>query len=81
MREPPLPRLPHWSTYDSAGSYYRDYRGRVPIQMMQAISGLMTERGLTFREASRQLLRAGKIIHIDPADDIEPEPGEQAEPG
>ena len=65
------PKLPHWSTYDSVGDWYRDYRGREPIQVAQAISEAMLARGLTFREAYRLLRDAGAIIHVNPENDAE----------
>jgi hypothetical protein len=61
----PKDRLRPWSTYGSAGEYYADYRGYVPIQMMIGISQVMRERGVTFVEAYRLLLEAGAIIEID----------------
>ena len=73
----PLPRKPrselrHWTTYSSVDEWFRDYRGYVPIQIPHAISQLVHAHGCTFVVAYRSLLHAGKIIHLDPADDIEP---------
>ena len=73
MTDDDRPELPHWSTYDSVGAWYRDRIGRVPVQMAHSIDRTMKLRGLTFREAYRLLLRGGAIIHIDPTDDIEPD--------
>ena len=70
----PEDQLRHWSTYASVGDWFNDYRGYVPIQMAHALSNLMQDRGLTFPEVYAQLLGAGKIIHLDPADDAIPEP-------
>jgi hypothetical protein len=68
-------RLRHWSEYESAGDYYADYRGSVPITMMVGISRVMRERSLTFREAYRLLLDAGAILHVEevpaPAKEVE----------
>ena len=61
----PHHRLRHWSTYATAGEYWADYRGYVPIQQMVVISQVMRARGCTFVEAYRVLLDTGAIIHIE----------------
>jgi hypothetical protein len=68
----PRAELRHWSTYTSVTLWWDDHRGYVPVQMAAAIDRVMRTEGLSFPDAYRLLLRAGKIIHIDPADDIEP---------
>ena len=49
------------------------YRGYVPIQQAAALDRLTRDGTLSLRDACRLLLRRRAIIHIDPADDIEPE--------
>lgn len=69
----PKSELRHWSTYASVGEWFDHYRGYVPIQMAVALSrGMRDNPGMTFREAYARLLRAGAIIHVDPADDALP---------
>ena len=65
----PRSELRHWSTYGSAGEYWNDYRGYVPLAMMAGISSVMRTHGMTFREAFAALLRAGAIVHVDPEDE------------
>ena len=67
------PKLPHWSSYDSVKAWYGDDRGYVPIQIAHGLSEVMKKQGLSSREAYRELVDRGAIIHIDPADDGEPE--------
>jgi hypothetical protein len=68
----PQSELRHWSTYATVGEWFADYRGYVPIQMAHAIDRLIRRSGMSFPDAYRALLRHGAIIHIDPADDLEP---------
>jgi hypothetical protein len=68
----PRSELRHWSTYASVGAWYADYRGFVPIQQAAALGRLTSEGGMSFLDAYRLLVRRGSIIHIDPADDVEP---------
>jgi hypothetical protein len=68
----PRTELRHWSTYTSVGAWYADYRGYVPIQQAAALDRLTRDGTLSFRDTYRLLLRRGAIIHIDPADDLEP---------
>ena len=72
----PRSELRHWSTYATVGEWFADYRGYVPIQMPHAIDRLTKRTGLSFPDAYRTLLRGGAIIHIEPADDLEPRRGE-----
>jgi hypothetical protein len=65
----PRSELRHWSTYNSAGEYWDDYRGYVPLPMMVGISSVMRTHGMTFQEAFAALLRAGAIVHVDPEDE------------
>ncbi len=67
----PRAELRHWSTYTSVGKWFADYRGYVPIQQAAALARL-TRSGMSFRDAYRLLLRRRAIIHLDPADDVEP---------
>ena len=73
VRRKPESDLRHWSTYDGVGDWFNDYRGYVPIQMAHALSNLMRDRDLTFREAYARLVGVGRIIHLDPADDALPD--------
>jgi hypothetical protein len=67
----PRAELRHWSTYAPVGEWYADYRGYVPDQA--AAPGRLTrEGGMSFRDVYRLLLKRGAIIHINPADDMEP---------
>ena len=68
----PRELLRHWSTYASVGKWYADYRGYVPIQQAVALGRLTRGGEMSFRDAYRLLLRRGAIIHLDPADDVEP---------
>ena len=68
----PRAELRHWSTYTSVGEWYADYRGYVPIQQAAALGRLTRDGTMSFRDAYRLLLRRGAIIHLDPADDVEP---------
>jgi hypothetical protein len=68
----PKSELRHWSTYATVGEWFADYQGYVPIQIPHAIDRLIRATGLSFPDAYRHLLRRGTIIHIDPADDLEP---------
>jgi hypothetical protein len=45
---------------------------RLPIQQAASLDRLTRDGSLSFRDAYRLLLRRGAIIHIDPADDVEP---------
>ena len=69
----PRTALRHWSTYTSVGEWFDDYRGYVPIQQAAALGRLTHEDGLTFPDAYRLLLKRRAIIHIDPADDVDPD--------
>jgi hypothetical protein len=69
----PQTELRHWSTYTSVTEWFDDYRGYVPIQMAAALGRLTRGNGMTFPDAYRLLLKGGAIIHIDPADDVEPD--------
>jgi hypothetical protein len=69
----PQTELRHWSTYTSVGEWFDDYHGYVPIQMAAALGRLTRDNGMSFPDAYRLLLGRGAIIHIDPADDAEPE--------
>jgi len=69
----PRAELRHWSTYTSVGAWYADHRGYVPIQAAAALGRLTRDGTMSFRDANRLLLRRRAIIHLDPADDIEPE--------
>ena len=68
----PRAELRHWSTYTSVSEWYADHRGYVPIQAAAALGRLTRDGTLSFRDAYRLLLRRGAIIHLDPADDVEP---------
>jgi hypothetical protein len=68
----PRAELRHWSTYTSVGAWYADHRGYVPIQAAAALGRLTRDGSLSFPDAYRLLLKRGAIIHLDPADDIEP---------
>ena len=68
----PRDELRHWSTYTSVGAWYADHRGYVPIQAAAALDRLTRDGSLSFPDAYRLLLRRGAIIHLDPADDVEP---------
>ena len=68
----PRAELRHWSTYTSVGAWYADHRGYVPIQQAAALGRLTRDGTMSFRDAYRLLLRRRAIIHIDPADDVEP---------
>jgi len=68
----PRSELRHWSTYDPVDEWYRDYHGYVPVDAALGLRRLIRETGMSFPDAYRTLLGAGKIIHIDPSDDIEP---------
>ena len=70
----PHDELRHWSTYATVGEWYRDYHGYVPIQMAAGLDQLIRRTGMSFPDAYRALLQAGKIIHVDPADHLEPPP-------
>jgi len=70
----PRSELRHWSTYASVGAWFADYHGYVPIPMAVGLDRLMRERGLSFPDAYRLLLGQRRIIHIDPADDLDREP-------
>lgn len=61
----PREELRPWATYATAGEYWEDHQGYVPIQMMVGISRVMRERGVTFPEAFALLLAAGAIIELD----------------
>ncbi len=63
----PKPRseLRHWSTYKTAGEFYDDYAGHVPLAMMVGISRLQHATGMSFADAYRTLFERGAIIHID----------------
>jgi hypothetical protein len=69
----PRAELRHWSTYTSVEEWYADHRGYVPIQQAAALGRLTRDGTMSFRDAYRLLLRHRAIIHLDPADDIEPE--------
>lgn len=70
----PRSELRHWSTYGSVLEWYEDYREYVPITMAHGLSQFRERHpDLTFRDAYRSLLHAGAIIHVDPANDIEPD--------
>jgi hypothetical protein len=56
-------------TYTTVGEWYDDYHGFVPIQMAQALSRVIAERGISFPEAYRLLRDAGAIIEIEPEGD------------
>ena len=45
---------------------------RLPIQQAASLDRLTRDGSLSFRDAYRLLPRRGAIIHIDPADDLEP---------
>ncbi len=53
------------SKYKTVGEWYADVRGRVPIQMAQALEKVMKERKLTLPQAYRLLVELGQIIEID----------------
>jgi hypothetical protein len=53
------------SKYKTVGEWYADVRGRVPVQMPQALERLMKEEGLSFPEAYARLVERGAIIEID----------------
>ena len=74
----PKDQLRHWSTYDSIGAYFADYRGYVPLAMMHGISQTMRNRGLSFVEAYRLLFEGSAIIHVD---DTDPAPHKAARRG
>ncbi len=69
----PRAELRHWSAYTSVGEWYANHRGYVPIQQAAALDRLTRDDAMSFRDAYRLLLRRGAIIHLDPADDVEPE--------
>ena len=60
------------SKYKTVGEWYRDHRGRVPIQMAAGLDKLMKEEGLSFPEAYAKLVAAGAIIEIDEPTPEEP---------
>ena len=70
--------LPDPHTYSSAGDWYHDYRGFVPIQMARGLSLAMKERGLTFPEAWDLLVGRGAIVMIEYPDDPPKEQPAQA---
>jgi len=70
----PRSELRHWSTYASVSEWFQDYHGYVPIQMAAGLDRLIRDTGMSFPDAYRALLGAGKIIHVDPVDDLEPPP-------
>ena len=72
-RRKPRTELRHWSTYTTVGEWWDDYIGYVPIHQAAGLDRLIRVNGLSFPDAYRQLLRRGAIIHLDPADDLEPE--------
>jgi hypothetical protein len=65
-------RDPH--TYTTAGEWWGDYRGFVPIQMAHGLSQVMKRRGVTFPEAWDILVGTGQIVMLDDA------PGEATDP-
>ena len=69
----PRPRsaLRHWSTYATLGEWYADYAGHVPVQAAAAIGRHMRDTGLSFPDAYRSLIRARRIVHLDPSVDLE----------
>ena len=56
-------RDPH--AYATVGEWYADYAGFVPIQMAQALSRVMRQRGLAFGAAYDLLHDAGAIVELD----------------
>jgi hypothetical protein len=68
----PRAELRHWSTYATVGAWYADYIGYVPIQQAASLDRLIRQTGMSFPDAYRTLVERRKIIHIDPADDLEP---------
>jgi len=70
----PRSELRGWSEYASVSEWFRDYRGYVPIQIAAGLDRLIRDTGMSFPDAYRALLGAGKIIHVDPVDDLEPPP-------
>ena len=53
------------SKYTSVAEWYRDFKGRVPIQMAAGLDDLMRERKISFPEAYALLVERGAIIEID----------------
>lgn len=50
--------------------------------MAHALSQVCKRHGLSFRDAYRRLLDAGAIVHMNPANDIEPDENDaRFEPG
>ena len=70
----PRSELRHWSTYATVGEWFHDHHGYVPIQMAAGLDRQMRATGMSFPDAYRALLGIGAIIHVDPADDLEPPP-------
>ena len=54
-------------TYESVSDWYRHHIGRVPIQMAWGIDQRMKRTGETFAEAWTALVKAGRIILIEPS--------------
>ena len=52
--------------YKSVGEWYRDHRGRVPVQMAAALERLIRDEGLTFLQAYAKLKAGGQIVEIEP---------------
>jgi hypothetical protein len=50
--------------FSSVGDWYEAVRGRVPLQMCQALSHTMKEREMTFPEAYQYLLDISAIIPV-----------------
>ena len=61
----PLDQLRDPLSYSTVGEWYRDYRGYVPIQMVQGLAQYVTRTGATFAEAYAALRSAGAIIELD----------------
>jgi hypothetical protein len=56
-------------TYTSVSEWFRDYQGRVPIQMAHGLDRYMQRTGATFAEAYAALRGAGAIIELEYPED------------
>lgn len=78
MKAPPVRPIPagrHCATddlgYGSVSEWWRDHRGRVPIQAAAALDRHIRSRGCTFGEAFAALSgRGGPIVLIERSDDV-----------
>ena len=54
------------SRFRTVGEWYREFHGRVPIQMAAGLDRIMREEGVTFPRAYELAVERGQVIHVDP---------------